>query len=91
MGGGGGGGVERTWIKVFKGLKKFSGWWWWWSPSENSVCPRPLLQFLQFLQFVQVLQFLQFRSVRLRQFTLEGRDVELDNILYKVTLLSLFF
>ena len=44
--------------------------------SDYSVCPRPLLQFLQ---FVQVLQFLQFRSVRLCQFTLEGRDVELDN------------
>ena len=33
--------------------------------SENSVCPRPLLQFLQFLQF---------RSVRKRQFTLDWRD-----------------
>ena len=53
--------------------------------SENSVCPRPLLQFLQFF-----FQFLQFRSVslsqvtsgyiRLRQFTLEGWDVELDNM-----------
>ena len=29
--------------------------------SENSVCPRPLLQFLQFFQF------LQFMSVRLCQ------------------------
>ena len=65
-----GGGVDRTWIKAFKGLKKFSGWWWW-SPSENSVCPRPLLQFHQFLQFM---------SVRLRQFTLEGQDVELDKM-----------
>ena len=44
--------------------------------SDYSVCPRPLIQFLQ---FVKVLQFLQFRSVRLRQFMLEGRDVELDN------------
>ena len=34
---------------------------------DYSVCPHPLLQFLQ------------FRSVRLCQFTLEGRDVELDN------------
>ena len=51
--------------------------------SENSVCPRPLHKFLQFF-----FQFLQFRSVRLhqvtsdyiilRQFTLEGRDLELD-------------
>ena len=58
-------GVDRTWIKAFKGLKKFSGWWWWWwwSPSENSVCPRPLLQFM---------------SVRLCQFMSEGVDVELD-------------
>ena len=63
--GGGGGVIEGTWIKAFKGLKKFSGWWWW-SPSENSVCPRPLLQFLQFM------------SVRLCQFTLEGQDMELD-------------
>ena len=38
-----------------------------WSPSENSVCPRLLLQFPQFM------------SVWLRQFTSEGRDVELDN------------
>ena len=38
--------------------------------SDYSVCPRPLLQFLQFFQFM---------SDRLRQFTLEGRDVELDN------------
>ena len=52
----------------FKGLKKFSGGGGGWSPSENSVCPRPLLQFLQFM------------SVRLCQFTLEGRDVELDNL-----------
>ena len=51
----------------FKGLKKFSGGGGGWSPSENSVCPRPLLQFLQFM------------SVRLSQFMLEGRDVELDN------------
>ena len=41
--------------------------------SDYSVCPRPLLQLLQFLQFFQ------FMSDRLRQFTLEGRDVELDN------------
>ena len=38
--------------------------------SDYSVCPRPLLQFLQFFQFM---------SDRLRQFTLEGQDVELDN------------
>ena len=36
--------------------------------SDYSVCPRPFLQFLQ------------FRTVRLHQFTLEGQDVELDNI-----------
>ena len=49
-----------------QGLKKnlVGGWW---SPSENSVCPHPLLQFLQFM------------LVRLHQFTSEGRDVELDN------------
>ena len=61
--------VEVMWIKAFKDLKKFSGGW---SPSENSVCPCPLLQFLQLLQFM---------SVRLGQFTLEGCDVELDNCL----------
>ena len=51
--------------------------------SENSVCPLPLLQFLQFFQF----QFMSVRLrqvtpgyIRLRQFTLEGWDVELDNI-----------
>ena len=37
--------------------------------SDYSVCPRPLLQ---------LLQFLQFRSVTLRQFTLDGWDMELD-------------
>ena len=46
--------------------------------SENSVCPRPLLQFLKFFQF------LQFMSVRLRQFTLEGWDVELDNVVLRL-------
>ena len=49
--------------------------------SENSVCPRPLLQFFQFLQFMSV-RLCQVTSgyIRLRQFTLEGRDVELDNL-----------
>ena len=51
--------------------------------SENSVCPRPLLQFFQFFQFLQFMS-VRLRQVtsgyiRLRQFTLEGRDVELDN------------
>ena len=82
MGKGRGGGVEGMWIMAFKGFKKFSGGGGGgWSPSENSVCPRPLLQFLQLCQSGYVCpQFLQFRSVRLRQFTLEGQDLELDNI-----------
>ena len=51
--------------------------------SDYSVCPRPLLQFLQFLQFMsdRLHQVTQVTSgyVRLRQFTWEGQDVELDN------------
>ena len=54
--------------------------------SDYSVCPRPLLQFLQFFQFFQFFQFMSDRLrqvtpgyIRLSQFTLEGRDVELDN------------
>ena len=51
-----------------------------WSPSENSVCPHLLLQFLQFFQFMSVrLHQVTLRYVRLSQFTSEGRDVELDN------------
>ena len=46
--------------------------------SENSVCPHPLLQFLQF-RSVRLRQ-VTLGYIRLRQFTLEGRDVELDNI-----------
>ena len=52
--------------------------------SDYSVCPRPLLQFLQFFQFMSdsLCQVTQVTSgyVRLRQFTSEGRDVELDNM-----------
>ena len=52
-----------------------------WSPSENSVCPRPLLQFLQFFQFMSdSLCQVTPGYIRLRQFTLEGWDVELDNL-----------
>ena len=49
--------------------------------SDYSVCPRPFLQFLQFCQFMLV-RLCQVTSgyIRLRQFILEGRDVELDNI-----------
>ena len=43
--------------------------------SDYSVCPRPLLQFLQFFQFMSGYA----GYIRLCQFTLEGRDVELDN------------
>ena len=51
-----------------------------WSPSDYSVCPRPLLQFLQFFQFISdSLRQVMPGYIRLRQFTLEGRDVELDN------------
>ena len=48
--------------------------------SDYSVCPRPLLQFLQFMSD-RLHQVTQVTSgyVRLHQFTLEGRDVELDN------------
>ena len=59
----------------FRGLKKFSVVGGGGRESENSVCPRLLLQ---------LLQFLQFRSVRLCQFTLEGRNVELDNWYYVI-------
>ena len=45
--------------------------------SENSVCPRPLLQFLQF--FFSFFSLSQLGYIKLRQFMLEGRDVELDN------------
>ena len=49
--------------------------------SENSVCPCPLLQFLQFFQFMSVrLHQVTSGYVRLSKFTLEGRDVELDNL-----------
>ena len=53
--------------RAFRGLKKFSGGG---RESDYSVCPHPLLQFLQFFSVY----------VRLRQFTSEGQDVELDNI-----------
>ena len=53
--------------------------------SDYSVCPCPLLQFLQFFQFMsdRLRQVTQVTSgyIRLPQFTLEGRDVELDNYL----------
>ena len=49
--------------------------------SDYSVCPRPFLQFLQFCQFMLVrLHQVTSGYIRLRQFTLEGWDVELDNI-----------
>ena len=46
--------------------------------SDYSVCPRLLLQFFQFMsdRLPQVMP----GYIRLCQFTLEGRDVELDNI-----------
>ena len=48
--------------------------------TKNSVCPRPLLQFLQFFQFMSDrLRQVTSGYIRLCQFTLEGRDVELDN------------
>ena len=54
--------------------------------SDYSVCPRPLLQFLQFFQFMSGYA----GYIRLRQFTSEGRDGELDNYLYYIpTLLFL--
>ena len=48
--------------------------------SDYSVCPRPFLQFLQFCQF-KLVRLHQVTSgyIILCQFTLEGRDVELDN------------
>ena len=47
--------------------------------SDYSVCPRPLLQFLRFFQFMSDrLQEVMPGYIRLHQFTLEGRDVELD-------------
>ena len=55
--------------------------------SDYSVCPRPLLQFLQFFQFMSDrLWQVMPGYIRLCQFMLEGRDVELDNICnYRVT------
>ena len=48
--------------------------------SDYSVCPRPFLQFLQFCQFMLVrLRQVTSGYIRLRQFTLEGWDMELDN------------
>ena len=73
-----GGGVDRTWIKAFKGLKKFSGWQWWWSPSENSVCPCPLCQFYDSFTPVYIGQDGLSGTpvfVSLRRFTFVGRDV----------------
>ena len=46
--------------------------------SDYSVCPRPFLQFCQF-KLVRLHQ-VTLGYIILRQFTLEGRDVELDNI-----------
>ena len=48
--------------------------------SDYGVSPRPLLQFLQFFQFMsdRLLQVMP-GYIRLCQFMLEGRDVELDN------------
>ena len=49
--------------------------------SDYSVCPRPFLQFLQFCQFMLVrLRQVMSGYIRLHQITLEGWDVELDNI-----------
>ena len=57
----------------------------WWLESDYSVCPRPLLQFLQFFQFMSVrLHLVMPGYIRLCLFTLEGRDVELDNNLQNV-------
>ena len=51
--------------------------------SDYSVCPCPFLQFLQFCQFMLVrLRQVTSGYIRLRQFTLEGRDVELNNMGY---------
>ena len=54
--------------------------WWvggWWSPSDYSVCQRPLCWFY-------IRQELQFTSVYigLHHFMLAGRDVELDNMIW---------
>ena len=55
---------------AFRAFKKFSGGGGA-GESDYSVCTCPLLKFLQ------------FRSVRLRQFKLEGRDAELDNSFFE--------
>ena len=52
--------------------------------TENSVCPRQLLQFLQFFS-VYVRQFTSSYA-KLPQVTSEGRDLELDNKCVKVVL-----
>ena len=54
----------------------------WWSPSEYSVCPRPLCWF--YVDFTPVYVGRDGLSgtpvyVSVCQFTLVGRDVELDN------------
>ena len=50
--------------------------------SDYSVCPRPLLQFLQFFLFMSDrLRQVMPGYIRLSQLTLEGRDVELDNMI----------
>ena len=49
---------------------------------DNSVCPHPLLQFLQFFQFMSDrLRQVTPGYIMLSQFTSEGRDVELDNLI----------
>ena len=65
------------WV-AYKGLKKCSGGGGG-VESDYSVCPRPFLQFLQFCQFMLVrLHQVTSGYIRLRQFTLEEQDVELD-------------
>ena len=48
--------------------------------SENSVCPRPLLQFFSVFPVSSVyVSQVMLGYVRLSQFTSEGEDVELNN------------
>ena len=66
---------DRDKIRHLKGLKSIVVVVGGWSSSEISVCTRPLSQFTSVLCLV----YIWLGYVRLRQFTSEGQDVELDN------------
>ena len=72
------GGQGRGACKKFSVVVVVGGW----SPSENSVCPRPLCQFYDSFTPVYVGQDRLSGTpvfISLRWFTFVGRDVEHDN------------